>query len=299
MKNNNKSMNLQNILVLSVFLLLFFSFSFPVNIASETNQIREKAAFSNIPNSEKRILADDSARDEKLLRLTNNDKLTGEIIEQHSLIVGSKISITCRRPVYSWLVDHINISAALSRFFGMNYKLSPGTLYEYHGVDGEGLNVDFYRAYHDSTTTVFVGDGKIKIFFITISGSFINYMEYNNTNSALMESQNCIYARIKNPVTRLFASMVFAVSDVEETIMEKIFALDDTVYKLVKTLMDDPHLYIMLKEPQSPVPEGASDIAVKIRDSVVRESSIKTAQELGELVEKARYEVRRSNIFER
>ena len=81
--------------------------------------------------------------------------------------------------------------------------------------------------------------------------------------------------------------------------MEKILALDDTVYKLVQTLMDDPHLYIMLKTPQSPVPEGASDIAIKIRDSIVRESSIKTAQELGELVEKARYEVRQSNIFTR
>ena len=38
--------------------------------------------------------------------------------------------------------------------------------------------------------------------------------------------------------------------------------------------------------------KGASDISVKIRDSVVRESSLKNAQELGELVEKARLEVR-------
>lgn len=285
-------MNLQSISLPSILLLLFFSFSFPVNITSETNESRKAAPFSNITYTEKRVLTEDSARDEKLLRITGNDKLTSEIINQHSLIVGSKIVLISRRPVYSWLVDNIRISAVLSRFFGRNYQLSPGKLYEYHGEDGEGMSVDFYCAYHDSAATVFVGDGKIKIFFITISGSFINYLEYFNTDRTRMESQDCMYVRINNPVTRLFASMIFAVSDVEEKIMEKIFTLDDTVYKLVKTLMDDPHLYLMLKNPQLPAPKGASDIAVKIRDAVVRESSFKTAQELGELVEKARFEVR-------
>lgn len=285
-------MNLHFFSVLSALLLLSFSFLFPIKIASQTNESREAVTFSNIAFSEKRVLTDNSFRDEKLLRLTENDKLTGEIIDQHSLIVGSKISITCRRTVYSWLVDNIKISSVLSRFFGMNYLLSSGTLYEYHGEDGEGLTIDFYRAYNDSISTVFVGDGEVKIFFLTISGSFINYMEYNNTDSANMESQNCIYVRINNPVTRLFAKMIFAVSDVEKKIMEKILSLDDTVYKLVNILMNDPHLYLMLKEPLLPAPDGASDLSIKIRDSVVRESSFKTAQELGELVENARLEVR-------
>ena len=285
-------MNLQKFTVLSALLLLSFSFSFPINIASETDGNTDSVTFPNIACSEKRILSDDSVRDEKLLRLTENDKLTSEIINQHSLIAGSKIVLTCRRTVYSWLVDNIEVSAALSRFFGRNYLLSTGTLYEYHGEDGEGLSIDFYRAYHDSTTTIFVGNGKVKIFYMTISGSFINFMEYYNTDNTHVESRNCIYVKINNPVTRFFTSIIFAVSDVERKIMEKLFTLDDTVYKLVETLMNDPHLHLMLKEPQSPAPEGASHLTVKIRDSVVRESSLKTAQELGELVEKARFEVR-------
>ena len=40
--------------------------------------------------------------------------------------------------------------------------------------------------------------------------------KYYNIGDTHMESQNCIYVRINNPVTRLFASMIFAISDVEE-----------------------------------------------------------------------------------
>ena len=55
---------------------------------------------------------------------------------------------------------------------------------------------------------------------------------------------------------------------------------------------EDPHLYRMLQEPDTPAPEGASALAVKMRETIVLESSRKGAQELGKLVEKARLQVR-------
>jgi len=55
--------------------------------------------------------------------------------------------------------------------------------------------------------------------------------------------------------------------------------------------MEDPHLYRMLKTPEADAPDEASELAVKIRDTVVRELSLKESRELGQLLEKARLEV--------
>jgi len=282
-------MNFQNIISLSIFFILIFTSLSPTAI-SETNK---PVIFSNIAQSEKRVLDDDPLRDEKLLILTGHDRLTAAIIDRHSLVVGSKIVVACRRSVYAWMVDHIRVSAALSRLFGSTYTLSPGSVYEYHGDDGEGLSIDFYRAYQDSASTIHVGDGTVKIFLLPISGSFIDLIEYYNNDDTTMTTQSCMYIRVNNPVTRFVTRVLFAISDLEETIMKKILTLDDTTFKIVRMLIEDPHLYLMLKEPDTPAPEGASELAVKMRDTVVRESSVEKAQELGELIEKARLKPQR------
>ena len=100
-----------------------------------------------------------------------------------------------------------------------------------------------------------------------------------------------MYVSINNSVTRLLARFLLAISDLEKGIMEKLFALDDTTFKLVDIFMEDPHLYSMLKEPGTHAPAGASELAVKIRDAIVRESSAKEAREFGLMLERARLDV--------
>ena len=281
-------MNVKKKREVSVLLLLTASLAFPVVTASETDMDQKPVIFSNIAQSEKRILKDDPARDEKLRLLTENDRLTNEVLEGHSLIVGSNINLVCRNMVYSWLVDNITISAELSRLFGRKYVLSEGSQYQYHGDDGEGLTIDFYRAYRDSNTTVFAGVGNVKIFLVTISGSFVNFMEYYDTDKTTMTSRSCIYVRVNNPVTRLFTNIIFAISDLERGIMKKILSLDDTVYKMADTVMHDPHFYLMLKDPGKPPPKEASKLVVKMKNTVVRESSPEHAREFGLLIEHGR-----------
>ncbi len=286
-------MNYKRVISLPFFFLMFFLLSFPSFTAPDADSDTNSAALSNIAGSQKRILKDDPSRDAKLLLLTGNDGLTAEIIKQHSLIVGTKIVLVGRQQVYYWLVEHIRTSAALSRLFGRKYVVSTGSVYEYHGEDGEGLSVDFYRAYIDSVSAVYTGSGKMKVFLLTISGSFINFLEYYNTDSTLLTSQNSMYIRVNNPVTRLVTNIIFAISDIERGLMEKILSLDDTVYSIVNIFMEDPYIYRMLKNPEAPVPEGASEIAVRIRDTVVRETSPGEARELGQLIENAWREVGR------
>jgi len=284
-------MNLQKLTTLSSLFMLTYMLLFPNNTAPDTGANTQFTPFSNIARSEKRILQDDPARNKKLLQLTGYDRLAAEVIDQHSLIVGTKIVMVCRRAVYAWLVDNIRASSALARIFDKKYWVSPGSVYEYHGNDGKGMSVDFYRAYSDSATTVYIGDGKIKILLFTISGSFLNFMEYHNTDSTLISAQSCIYVRLNNPVTRFLTDIIFAISDIEKGLMEKITTLDDTVFIIVNKFMEEPHLYSMLKEPEAPAPEGASELAIRMRDAVVQETSPDKARELGQLIEKARIEV--------
>ena len=291
-KTEKDIMNFQKTMTLFTFFLLIFAILLLSITISDTDEVDKSAVFSNIAQSEKRILEKNILRDKKILSLTGYNSLAREIIDKHSLIVGSSIVLVSQSTVYSWLVDHIRVSAELSSFFGMNYSLTPGTEYAYHGEDSEGLSVDFNNAYSDSTSTIYVGEGEIKIFLFSISGSFVNFLEYNDTKNKTMIAQSCIYVRVNNPVTRLVANFIFAISDLEKGVMEKILTLDDTVYKIVLTFMEDPHLYLMLKEPDTSVMEGASELAVKMRDTIVRESSLIEALELGQLIEKARLNVK-------
>ncbi|MFC1539316.1 hypothetical protein ACFL6H_07825 [Candidatus Latescibacterota bacterium] len=238
--------------------------------------------------SEKRILTEDPLRDNILLTLTKNDSLTHEIILEHSLIAGSKIELVCRNDVYLWLVDNLRVSAALSRIYGKIYTVSPGKGYDYHGDDDDGLTVDFNRAYRDSVSTIFTGHGVMKLFLFSISGSFINFLEFSNIDNKNMIAQSCMYVKVDNPVTRFFTNVVFAISDVEEGIMEKMFTLDDTVFSIVKTFMEDPHLYLLLQNPDMPLPEGISDVAVRMRNTIFMETSRQKAAELGKMIENAR-----------
>lgn len=284
----NKLRKLPITTVFFLFVLALVYSGIPISSKAETNK---HGIQTNLARSEKRILPDDPVRDKKLLMLTGNDRLTSEIIRQHSLIVGSKMVVVSRRPVYSWLVEHVKISAALSRIFGKKYYVSPSSVYEYHGDDGEGMTIDFYSGYRDSTTMLLVGEGRMKLFHITFTGSFINFMEYSNLDNTHLSAQNCMYVKVNNPVARFVTNVVFAVSDIERGIMRKLLSLDDTVFQIMKTFMKDPYLYHMLQNPYDLTPADASDLVVKMRDAVINESSPDVACELGKLIEQARIEV--------
>jgi hypothetical protein len=273
-------------IILSIALLAYSDIS--VSIDNENNNYGIQ---SNIAKSEKSIFLDDPVRDRKLLMLTGNDKLTGEIIREHSLVVGSKMVLVSRRAVFAWLVENIKVSAALSRVFGGEYQISPSSLFEYHGDDGKGLSVDFYTGYRDSTTTILVGEGKIKFLYITFTGSFINLMEYSNLDSTHISTQNCMYVKVNNPVARLFTDVVLSISVIKQGIMEKLLSLDDTAFQIMKTFMEDSHLYGMLQNPYELPPEDTSDLALKMRDTIISESSPDIARELGKLIERARIAV--------
>jgi len=248
----------------------------------------EKIVQSNTAKSVKRILPDNAARDMKLLELTGNDELTAEIIKEHSLILGSRIEMVGRQRLYSWLVDHVEVSAAMSTVFGQKYNVTPGKEFQYHGEDGEGLEVEFYRAYRDSGTTVLVGNGYVKLFLFTLSGSFINFMEYENIDDKRISAQNCMYVRVNNPLTRMVADFLFAISDIERGIMEKILSLDDTVVQALDTFINDPYLAVMLQNPDSPPPEGASLLAIDMKNAVLSAARPDDARDLAERIFEAR-----------
>ena len=211
-----------------------------------------------------------------------------EIIDEHSLILGSRIEMAGRQKLYSWLVDHVEVSAAMSTVFGREYNITPGREFEYHGEDGEGLVVEFYRAYRDSGSTVLTGNGYVKLFLFTISGSFINFMEYQNIDEKSISAQNCMYVRVNNPLTRAFADFLFAVSDIEKGIMEKILSLDDTVVEAMNTFINDPHFGIMLRNPDMLPPEGASPRSIAMRDAVLGAAAPQDAMELAAYIFDAR-----------
>ncbi len=242
-------------------------------------------------NSEKRVLDENPIRDRKLLTSTNNNPLVAGIIREHSLIAGSKIEIPSRSYIYLWLVDNLRVSAGLSHLFGKSYTVSPGDIYEYHGDDGDGLMIDFDRVYRDSVSTVFTGHGRMKFLLFPISGSFINFIEYTNTGPSTIIAQSCMYVRVNNPVTRFLTNVAFALSDVEEGIMEKMFTLDDTVFSIVTLMMEDSYLYLMLQYPDKPLPERASELSVIMQKTILRNTSRQNARELGELLERARGEI--------
>ena len=276
--------------VYRVFLYIAIGALFFCTAVSGAEKASRGGIESNKATSEKRILPDDPARDAKLLALTGNDRLAAEVIREHSLIVGSKMVLVSRRAFYAWLVEHIDISAAISRVFGRKYRITASPVYTYRGDDGEGLLVDFYPAYRDSSTTVLLGEGKMRLFHITLSGSFINYMEYRNVDETHLVAQNCMYVKVNNPVVRFVTHIVFKISDVERVIMGKLLTLDDTVFQIVKTFMEDSRLYPLLKNPYGLPSKDTSELAIKIRDAVITESSPETARELGALIERARIE---------
>ena len=55
--------------------------------------------------------------------------------------------------------------------------------------------------------------------------------------------------------------------------------------------MEDTHLFYILQNPYGLPPEDTSDIAVKMRDAIISESTPEEARELGKLIEQARIEV--------
>ncbi len=245
---------------------------------------------SNAAISEKRVLEEDPGRDALLLRLSGNDALAKNIIDKHSLIVGSKLTINCPPELYDWMVDNVSVSASLSRLYGRKYKVTPGDVYEYHGVDGDDSVLEFFRAYQDSVSTVYIGRGTIRVFHIPVGGSFINHLEYFRDDDGGSIVQNCMYIMVNNRINRFFASILFALSDVEKRVLEIIFSMDDTTLKIIRTFMEDPHLVDMLKRPDLAVPDEASDIAVRMRETILTETSPMETRKLGVLIEKARNE---------
>jgi len=245
---------------------------------------------SDSTRSVQRVLPDDITRDKKMLRLTQNDPLTQKIIKQQSLVIGSTLSLKSHRDVYAWFVDHIKVSAALAQFLGKDYQISTGSTFEYHGVDGDDLIIDFNRSHSDSSSTIYVGNGIIKIFHIPVSGSFINYIEYNNSGNGSVTAQNCMYIMLNNSLNRFLANILMAVSDIEKGIMKKMFSLDEISIEMVSYFMNDPYLYYMLKHPEAEYPAAVSKKTVTFKEIIVRESSPETAKYLGLILEKARHE---------
>ena len=277
----------KRIYILFQFIILLSLCSFLASV-SKSNNVPDSTSYSSAPVQ--LILPEDTRRDEKLLMLTKHDSLTAVIIGRHSLIVGSKAEIVCRSPVFAWLVNHMNVSADLGSIMGTYYRVTPGTVYEYHGEDGKGLSVEFYSAYSDSHATVFTGVGEIKFLYITFSGSFINFLEYYNTSNRMIR-QNCMYVMINNPVTRFIVDIIFKVTHIEEAIKEKLQTMDVTTDKVVRILIEEPYIYLSLKNPEVPVPEGTIELTISMKNAIVRGSSLKEAQELGLLIEKARIEM--------
>jgi len=268
----------------------FFIVTSAIYASEEDGEIYDPGTViqKNKASSERRILGEDPARDAKIISMTGNDSLTLRVLDEHSLILGSRIVIPGRRALYSWFVNHVEVSAAVSKAFGKKYRVTKGGRFQYHGEDGEGLVVDFYRAYNDSVSTILVGDGHVKVFFLTISGSFINYIEYGNVGGNSIFAQNCMYVRVNNAITRMFADFLFSISDIETGIMNKILSLDDTSLEAMDTFMTDRFLPDLLIHPDAEISNDIPKRDITLRDAIVKASSTKEAEALGRLIIDAR-----------
>jgi len=113
---------------------------------------------------------------------------------------------------------------------------------------------------------IYTGQGTLRVMGIPTGGSFVNVIEFDPLDGRTIATRSTIFVRVDNGLKRFLARVVFAVSDLEETIKEKLFELDGTVVKVLKQLLDDPALPALLAAPVTPEERAAYESLTGPRD---------------------------------
>ena len=87
-------------------------------------------------------------------------KLCAEVTPDPTLLVRSSGDYGCPLELYTWCFDHIVTLAELGNHMGDSYTVADEDGV-YRGDDGEGLMVDFFETYRDSSTVIFAGNGTL------------------------------------------------------------------------------------------------------------------------------------------
>ncbi len=175
-------------------------------------------------------------------------EICDEVTPDPTILVRSTGDYGCPIELYRWCFDHVVPLAHFGNYMGDNYTVAQhGTTYT--GDDGNGLVVNFFETYRDDKTIVYSGRGTLEIMGIGSSGSFVNVLEFEPLNDRTIRTRSTIYVRVDSGFKRFVARVVFAVSDLENTIKEKLFELDGTVVAVLKQFLDDPELPGVLAAP--------------------------------------------------
>ena len=179
-----------------------------------------------------------------------------EVTGDPTLLVRSKAHYGCPVELYDWCFDRVVELAEMGNYMGDSYTVDrEGDLYR--GDDGSGLVVDFFAAHRSREAVVYTGQGTLTVKGIPSSGSFVNVIEFEALGERMIRTRSTIFVRIDNGLKRFLARVVFAVSDLEETVKEKLFELDETVVKVLNQLLDDPALLPLLSAPATADEEAA------------------------------------------
>lgn len=190
-------------------------------------------------------------------------KIATEVTGDPTLLVRSKADYGCPVELYNWCFDRVIELAEMGNYLGDSYRVErEGELYR--GDDGKGLVVDFFVAHRSERAVIYTGQGTLTVMGIPSAGSFVNVIEFDPLDENTIRTRSTIHVRVDNGLKRFLARVVFAVSDLEETVKEKLFELDETVVKVLNQLLDDPALLPVLSSPATAA-EGAAWAALEDR----------------------------------
>jgi hypothetical protein len=256
-----------------ILVVLMFLFLIMTSVISQQQDEIFSPGKPFTPHSIKRILQNEPEFENRIYDLSGKDQVAKDIMENSSLIVGSKLYTYGDHHFYHWLQENLVFSSKVTNLYGDNYKLTEADN-GFNGDDGKGLSITFRSVYFDSSMVIYIGSGHVKVLGMTHGGSFVNVIEYFDVAPGILCSQNRLFTKVDNSFKRFMVKVIFTLSNIEEGLMKKITMLDGTVIKMTNAMTLDPALPSKFRNPP---PAEKCDALVTL---TLKELS---AQKLGEL----------------
>ena len=198
---------------------------------------------------ERKVIEGDQETEEWLRDVVREDQraIANRVLDDPTLVVSSIGTYGCPPDLYTWSYDQLVFLASFGNQMGDSYSLEARGQDRYFGDDGKGLEVEFAEAHRDDRAIVYTGSGKVTVMGIPSGGTFVNVIRYAERPDGFIDFDAYIYVRVNNSLKRFVAKVVFAVSDLEETIKEKLFEMDGTLIRVLRQLLDDPELVPRLR----------------------------------------------------
>ena len=232
----------------------------------------------HVADVQRSVISADSEVSQWILTSTHGaqQEFAQKVVDDPSLVVHSSGIYGVPATLYNWAYDEVIPLAEFGNHLGDSYQIERSGE-GYHGSDGKGLNVEFVEAFRSATEIIYTGDGSVTVMGIPSSGQFVNVIRFTEIEKDLLDVEAYVYVRVTNGFKRFMAKVVFAISDIEETIKEKLFELDGTVIKALRQLLDDPSLLPVISQAQTPE-ELAAGQALAAKASLAKAPDSPTAK---------------------